>query len=87
MSKLVASNCKGRYDMGIGKPRTKLGKWIDNRGIKQSWLEEKSGYSKNTITALCNNPDYMPNLQTVQKIIKALQEVDPSVRASQFWDL
>jgi hypothetical protein len=73
--------------MGLGKPRTKLGEWIDARGIKQSWLEGKTGYSRPTVTALCNNPSYKPNLKTIQDTIKALREVDPSVRADQFWDL
>lgn len=74
-------------NMGIGKPRTKLGKWLDARGIKQSWLEVRTGCNKNTITSVCNNAEYMPNLKTMQSIIKALREVDPSVRAEQFWDL
>lgn len=73
--------------MGLGKSRTKLGEWIDNRGIKQEWLKIKTGFSKNTMTSVCNNPDYMPNLKTIQAIIKALREVDHSVRAEQFWDL
>ncbi|MEF3309327.1 helix-turn-helix transcriptional regulator [Paenibacillus sp. GYB004] len=72
---------------GLGKPRTKLGEWMDSRGIKQTWLEEKTAYSKNTISAVCNNSEYTPNLKTIQKIIKALREVDPSVSASDFWDV
>lgn len=72
---------------GIGKPRTKLGKWIDARGIKQSWLEDKTGYSKNTLTSLCNNSEYKPNLRTIQAIIKALRQIDSNVNASDFWDV
>ena len=73
--------------MGLGKRRTKLGEWMDNRGIKQEWLRNKMDSNKNTVTSLCNNPEYMPNLKTIQSIIKALREVDPSVRADRFWDL
>lgn len=72
---------------GLGKPRTKLGKWIDRRGIKQEWLIKKTGIGRNTITWACGDVGYMPSGKTMQKIIKALREVDPSVSASQFWDV
>lgn len=74
-------------NFGIGKPRTRLGFWLDERGIKQEWLSSHSGLSKKTINFACNDNDYMPSGSTMQKIIKALREVDPSVRADQFWDL
>lgn len=78
----------GVKDMfGLGKPRTKLGKWLDSRGIKQEWLIKKSRLGRNTITWACGDKDYFPSGKTIQKIIKALREVDPSVRADHFWDL
>ncbi|MDP5276351.1 helix-turn-helix domain-containing protein [Chengkuizengella axinellae] len=72
---------------GLGKTRTKLGKWIDKRGIKQEWLVNKTKLSRNTISWVCSDTNYTPGLRSVQKITKALREVDPSVRADQFWDL
>jgi DNA-binding XRE family transcriptional regulator len=72
---------------GLNKPRANLGKWIDKRGIKQEWLIKKSGVNKQTLSLACNDPEYIPSGTTMQKIIKALREVDPSVRADQFWDL
>lgn len=72
---------------GLGKRRTKLGKWLDARGIKQEWLATKSGVSKGTVTNICNESDYTPNVSTIKKIIKALREIDPSVKADKFWDL
>jgi predicted transcriptional regulator len=72
---------------GLGKPRSKLGKWMDNRGMKQDWLVKKSKVSKSTISNACSDPDYIPSGSSLQKIIKALREADPSVRADQFWDL
>ncbi|MFS1511330.1 XRE family transcriptional regulator [Chengkuizengella sp. SCS-71B] len=72
---------------GLEKPRTPLGKWIDRRGIKQEWLINKTKLGRNTITWACGNGDYMPSGKSMQKIIKTLKEVDPSVRADQFWDL
>lgn len=72
---------------GLGKARTPLGKWLDKRGIKQEWLIQKSGINKNTITSACGDMSYIPSGRTIQKIIKALREVDSSVRAEHFWDL
>lgn len=73
---------------GLGKPRSKLGLWIDARGIKQNWLSETSGVNRTTISEACNNEEFIPKTtSTIQKIIKALREVDPSVRADMFWDL
>ncbi|MFD2615714.1 helix-turn-helix domain-containing protein [Paenibacillus gansuensis] len=72
---------------GLGKPRTKLGEWLDKRGIKQEWLAKQGKVSKTTITSLCNDDDYIPSGTTMQKIIKALREVDPSVKADKFWDM
>lgn len=73
--------------LGLGKSRTKLGKWIDKRGIKQEWLVKESGLNRNTVRLLCNDTDHMPTARTIQKIIKTLRKVDPSIRAEQFWDL
>lgn len=73
--------------MGLGKDRTKLGIWMDRRGIKQEWLVKKSGLNRNTVRLACNEEEHIPSGSTMMKIIKALREVDPSVRADQFWDL
>lgn len=72
---------------GLGKDRTILGKWLDNKGIKQEWLILKSGLNKNTVRLVCNDTEHIPSGKTMQKIIKALREVDPSVRADEFWNL
>lgn len=72
---------------GIGKSRTKLGKWLDKRGITQSWLMKKTGLNKNTISDLTSNKDRSPTLKTIQKVIKALKEIDPKVNSNDFWDM
>lgn len=71
----------------IGKPRTKLGKWLDKRGIKQEWLIKRSKLGRNTITWACGDLDYLPSGSTMQKIINALREIDPSVKTTDFWDI
>ena len=72
---------------GIGKSRTKLGKWLDKRGITQSWLMKKTGLNKNTISDLTIDKDRSPTLKTMQKVIKALKEIDPKVNSNDFWDV
>lgn len=72
---------------GLGKKRTKLGKWIDTRGITQSWIRKKTGLNKNTIGDLVNDRDRSPNQSTMQKVLKALREIDPSVKSDDFWDM
>jgi len=72
---------------GIGKSRTKLGKWLDKRGITQSWLMKKTGLNKNTISDLTSDKDRSPTLKTMQKVIKALKEIDPKVNSNDFWDV
>jgi predicted transcriptional regulator len=72
---------------GIGKPRTKLGKWLDKRGITQSWLMKETGLNKNTISDLTSDKDRSPTLKTIQKVIKALKKVDPGVKSNDFWDM
>jgi len=84
LSRLVVG---GMIMFGLNKPRSKVGKWIDRRGIKQDWLIKVSGVNKQTISRVCNEEEYIPSGSTMQKIIKALRNVDPSIRADQFWDL
>lgn len=74
-------------ELGLNKPRSALGKWMDRRGIKQEWLTKESGLSKKTVSAVCNEDGHIPNGRTMQKIVQALRTVDPSVKASQFWDI
>ncbi|MGC3791990.1 helix-turn-helix domain-containing protein [Priestia aryabhattai] len=72
---------------GTGKPRTKLGKWLDKKGVTQSWLMKKSGLNKNTISELTGDKNRLPTLRTMQKVIKALREIDPKVNSNDFWDV
>lgn len=73
---------------GLGKNRSKLGRWLDQRGISQSWLAKESGVNRNTINELAaGNTDRSPTTRTIGKIIKALKKVDPNVKADDFFDM
>ena len=78
----------GEWTMfGLGKKRTKLGRWLDRKGIKQDWVAEKGGVGRTTVSNACGDDQYIPSGSTMKKIIKALREVDPSIRADHFWDI
>ncbi|PDY49297.1 transcriptional regulator, partial [Bacillus cereus] len=49
---------------GLGKKRTKFGKYLDKHGIEQEWLIRKSGLGRNTVGDLANNPDRSPTRKT-----------------------
>jgi transcriptional regulator with XRE-family HTH domain len=72
---------------GLGKPRSKFGKWLDARGVKQQWIADKSGVSRGTISQLAIDDDRMPTYSNAMKIEKALKGVDNSIRASDFWEV
>ncbi|WP_422657352.1 helix-turn-helix domain-containing protein [Paenibacillus sp. EC2-1] len=75
------------YMWGLGKKRSPLGKWIDRSGYNQEDLVKTSGVSRNTISKACSDQEYIPSTIIMKKILKALREVDSSVRADQFWDI
>lgn len=67
--------------MGIGKERTKLGKWMDLKGIKQGDLP----VNKNTATRLCNDLKYEPYEDTILTVISFLRKKGHNVSVSDFW--
>ncbi|TDF93576.1 helix-turn-helix domain-containing protein [Paenibacillus piri] len=73
--------------LSLGKNRSRLGRWLDDRGIKQEWLVSKSRIGRTTISNACANEHYMPSGSTIQKMMKALKEIDPTVQSNQFWDI
>lgn len=60
---------------GLGKDRTKFGRWLDRKEITQIELEELSGLSRRTISRLCNDESYRPKFSTVTRIKKALKQL------------
>ncbi|MCA0754889.1 transcriptional regulator [Paenibacillus sp. N4] len=72
--------------MGLGKPRSLLGKFIDKIGLKQKDLEEITKLSRNEVIKLCDGRENKnPYPETKQKIISALRKRGHDVRADDFW--
>ncbi len=72
---------------GLGKKRSRLGKWLDSNDLTQGWLSSESKLNKATISRLCASDDNTPNLKTMQKILKAVRKVDPGVKQEDFWSM
>lgn len=73
---------------GLGKNRSSLGKWLDDRGISQQWLSKKSKVGSSTISNLCSaNCDHEPTQRTMKKVLNAIREIDNKVKADDFWDM
>lgn len=71
---------------GLGKPRSKLGRFLDDNKLSQSWLEKESGLMRNTISNMCN-PDYKRgfSVESRRKVISALRRKGFDVMSSDFW--
>jgi predicted transcriptional regulator len=71
---------------GIGKDRSRLGRYIDQHGISQKELE-KSGVSRATISRLCTDDDHQPTMSTAKKIINFLKKIDKNIKYDDFFDM
>lgn len=73
---------------GLGKKRSKLGKWLDERGISQQWLSNDSKVSRSTVSELCKkNPGHEPTQRTIKRIMKSIRKIDPNAKVDDFFDL
>lgn len=72
---------------GIGKQRSKLGKFLDERGIKQQWLADQAKLNKKTVSQLSTDESYIPAGSTMKKVLQALRKVDPNVKQDDFWTM
>ncbi len=78
----------GKMDwFGLGKKRSKLGKWLDRHGVSQSEFSKISGVSRPTVTRLCSDDDHQPNMSTARKILKGLRKLDDKVNYDDFWSM
>lgn len=72
---------------GLGKKRSKLGRWLDQHGISQVEFSKLSGVSRPTITRLCGDDEHQPNMRTAKKIIDTIRKLDSSVNPNNFFDM
>jgi hypothetical protein len=70
---------------GLGKKRTKFGKWIDNEGIKQIELEKAANLGRATVSNMCNDKDYRPKFSTFVKLQRGLKKMGYNIEYHDFW--
>ena len=72
---------------GWNKPRSKFGRWLDSLGVEQEEFCEKSKVSRNTISKLCNDKEYIPSPKVMKKIMDIVRKLDSSKRMDDFFDI
>lgn len=72
---------------GLGKPRSKFGKWLDKHEISQEELSRDSGVNKSTISRLCSGDAFQPSMKSAGKIIKTLRKKGKVVDYDDFWTM
>lgn len=73
--------------IGLGKRRSKFGKFLDKKGIRQNEVAKKAKISTASMTRLCNEEDYVPKISTWVKIERALKSMGHEVRRDNFFDV
>lgn len=72
---------------GIGKPRSKFGKWVDKNGIMQREIAKKAKISEMSLTRMCNDKDYVPKISTWVKVQRALKSMGYDVDRDNFFNM
>ncbi|WP_336821275.1 helix-turn-helix domain-containing protein [Bacillus thuringiensis] len=70
---------------GLGKKRTKFGRYLDKNGIAQIELERTSKLSTATISKLCNEKKYRPKFSTIIQIVKGMEKLGKNIKEDEFW--
>lgn len=72
---------------GLGKPRSKLGKFIDKHSITIVEFAKESGVNRKTLGKACNDKDFVPRQDVMKKILKTVRKIKPNAKMSDFWDM
>lgn len=72
---------------GLGKPRSRFGKFLDSKGIEQKEVAERAKVSEMTLTRMCNDKDHSPRISTWVKIQRALRSMGYEVDRDKFFDI
>ncbi|KAB2332915.1 helix-turn-helix domain-containing protein [Bacillus mesophilum] len=72
---------------GLGKRRTKFGRWLDHEGITQLEIEKKAKLGRATISRLCNDFEYAPKFETVQKVKRAIKALGHNVPPDDYFNM
>lgn len=72
---------------GLNKTRSKVGMFIDRMGYSQEDLRKATGIGRNTVTKLCNDPNYIPSPKIMKMLMEAIRELDSDAKVDDFFDM
>jgi len=72
---------------GLGKPRSKVGEWLDSKGKSQRWLAATAKISEDTATRVCSDQHYIPGNATKKKILNVVRQIDAKKAHDDFWSM
>lgn len=75
---------------GIGKNRSRFGKFIDDTlGFGgQERIREVSKVSRETVSRVCSNPNYIPSGKSMKALLTAVRKLTgKDVKADDFWTM
>lgn len=73
--------------IGLGKSRSRFGKWLDREGLQQNEVANKAKVSTATMTRLCGEKNHIPKISTWTKIERALKSMGFDVKRDDFFDM
>jgi len=73
------------WGIGLGRDRTRVGKWCDRNDITQEELVKWSGLSRPTICKICGDSEYEPTELTKRSLIRGLTKHEYDVDEYDFW--
>ncbi|MBP3953634.1 helix-turn-helix domain-containing protein [Bacillus suaedae] len=72
---------------GLGKQRSRFGKFLDRHSILQEEIAKESGVNRNTISRLTKADDNRPSMKNGSLIIRTLRKEGYEVDYDDFWDV
>ncbi|MEC2074485.1 helix-turn-helix domain-containing protein [Metabacillus fastidiosus] len=72
---------------GFRKPRSKFGRWLDRQGMEQEEFSKSSKVSRNTVSKLCNDKNYIPSPKVMKKIMDTVRKFDKSKTMNDFFEI
>lgn len=69
----------------VGKPRSKFGKWLDRKGLKQTEVARKAKISTATMTRICDESNHVPKYSTWAKVERVLKAMGHDVDRDRFF--
>jgi putative transcriptional regulator len=86
---LIKTELKGAMTMfGLGKPRSKFGKFLDKNGITQQDIVRESGVNRGSVSRVCQGDAFKPSMKNGVKLLKAIKKLTgKTVDYDDFWSM